>query len=202
MQVEILQEYLKKKGLWPPPPTLGKLFDVRRWSQGATCKTCLCNTWGGQIEFLQVKRIRRRRRRVKEVPRPSSAMREVPGAIKEVLGETPFWGEGHGRCKRVSGNGRTFLYHRRGSLWIMRENGLLAPFRKRHVHSDGKHDGTIIPSASTSYGEQMQPGCGQKGRRILLGFRVCIDHYNLEPFVRASKSGTKFEALDPVLKAG
>jgi len=23
MQVEILQEYLKKKGLWPPPPTLG-----------------------------------------------------------------------------------------------------------------------------------------------------------------------------------
>lgn len=30
---------------------------------------------------------------------------------------------------------------------------------------------------------------------------ICIDHYNLDPVVTMSKSGTRFDALDPVLKA-
>ena len=83
---------------------------------------------------------------------------------------------------------------------MMRENGLLAPSRKRHVHSDGKHDGTIIPHDINELwrADAARFWTGEHG--FCWAF-ICIDHYNLEPFVTVSKSGTRFEALDPVLKA-
>ena len=136
----------------------------------------------------------------KRGPKTEFSDEEVLGAIKEVLGETPFWGEGHRKVWARLRKWKNIFVSQKRVLRIMRENGLLAPFRKRHVHSDGKHDGTIIPkSVNELWGADAarlwteEDGC-------CWAF-VCIDHYNLEPFVRVSKSGTKFEALDPVLKA-
>ncbi|NSW84245.1 MAG: hypothetical protein HPY90_13415 [Syntrophothermus sp.] len=72
----------------------------------------------------------------------------------------------------------------------MRKNGLLAPSRKRHVHSDGKHDGTIIPQGINELwgADAARFWTGEDG--FCWAF-ICIDHYNLDPFVTVSKSGNE-----------
>ncbi|HAI21766.1 MAG TPA: IS3 family transposase, partial [Clostridiales bacterium UBA8153] len=68
-------------------------------------------------------------------------------AVQEVIAERPFGGEGHrklwARLRRHQG----MFASRQRVLRVMREHALLAPLRRVHRHSDGRHDGTIIPEA-------------------------------------------------------
>ncbi|NSW84244.1 MAG: hypothetical protein HPY90_13410 [Syntrophothermus sp.] len=59
MQVEILQEYLKKKGLWPPRRCSGSSDPGRRVETAR--KGGLRGTWSQQVEFLRQPELRKAR---------------------------------------------------------------------------------------------------------------------------------------------
>jgi putative transposase len=63
-------------------------------------------------------------------------------AIREVIRASSFFGEGH---RKVRARLRPLGYRvgKNRVLRLMRENGLLAPSRRRHVHGDRAHEGTI-----------------------------------------------------------
>src|SRR3954451_5720528 len=76
-------------------------------------------------------------------PMPDADLLE---AIRAVLADSPFHGEGHRKVwARLRYRGiRT---SRRRVLRLMRENGLLAPSRTGSPRGPRAHDGTIIPKA-------------------------------------------------------
>ncbi len=68
---------------------------------------------------------------------------EVLEAIREVLEASPFLSEGH-RKVRARLRRRDMQVGKNRVLRLMRENGLLAPVRRKHPHGDRSHSGTII----------------------------------------------------------
>lgn len=121
-------------------------------------------------------------------------------AIREVLAESPFHGEGyrkvwarlrHGRCK--------IAVSRKRVLRIMRQNGLLAPVRFVHGHGDPAHQGTIIPECpneiwgtdATTFWTEEEGSCW---------FFGAIDHFVGDVVGHnVAKIGNRFEAMEPIL---
>ncbi len=81
---------------------------------------------------------------LRQKPGPKSPWtdEELVEAIRGVLRASPFFGEGH---RKVRARLRALGYRvgKNRVLRLMRENGLLAPYRRRHVHGDRAHEGTI-----------------------------------------------------------
>lgn len=121
-------------------------------------------------------------------------------AVKEVIGESPFCGEGHRKVWARLRRDKGIFASRKRVLRVMRENGLLAPTRRVNRHSDGRHDGTIIPEAPNRL-------WGTDATRVeteLDGWGwvfVCIDHFNLEAWAEVVKVGDRFAALEPIRQA-
>ena len=78
----------------------------------------------------------------KRGPKTPWTDKELVDGIREVLRDSPFLSEGH-RKVRARLRARGFRVGRNRVLRLMRENGLLAPYRRRHVHGDRSHSGTI-----------------------------------------------------------
>ncbi len=79
---------------------------------------------------------------LKRGPRTRVGDAELRGAIRQVLRDSPFLGEGH-RKVRARLRARGLRVGRNRVLRLMREHGLLAPSRRRHVHGDRARAGTI-----------------------------------------------------------
>ncbi len=134
-------------------------------------------------------------------PRPGAVPEEMLLAgVKEVIAESPFCGEGHRKVWARLRRDKGIFASRKRVLRVMRENGLLAPTRRVHRHSDGRHDGTIIPEAPNRL-------WGTDATRVeteMDGWGwvfVCIDHYNLEAWAEVVKVGDRFAALEPIRQA-
>ena len=78
----------------------------------------------------------------KRGPRTSGTDDDLVAAIRTVLAETPFHGEGH-RKVRVRLRARGWRVGKNRVLRLMRAHGLLAPQRLGHPHGDPAHAGTI-----------------------------------------------------------
>jgi putative transposase len=133
------------------------------------------------------------RRRGPVGPMPDAAL---VAAIRTVLTDSPFHGEGHRKVwARLRLRGvRTSL---RRVLRLMGENDLLAPSRVGSPRGPRNHDGTIIPDAvDTIWGTDMTTTWTGEGQVAIF---VAIDHHSAECVgIHAARRGTRFEALEPI----
>jgi transposase InsO family protein len=133
------------------------------------------------------------RRRGPVGPMPDTALLD---AIRGVLADSPFHGEGHRKVwarLRVRGV-RT---SRRRVLRLMRRNDLLAPSRVGAPRGPRRHDGTIIPAAiDTMWGTDLTTTLTGEGQAAVF---IAIDHFSAECVgIHAARQATRFEALEPV----
>lgn len=80
--------------------------------------------------------------RAKRGPKTAVSDAALIDAMRQVLADSPFHGEGHRKMRvRLRGLGHRVGRHR--VLRLMRATGLLAPQRAGHPHGDPAHTGTI-----------------------------------------------------------
>jgi putative transposase len=117
-------------------------------------------------------------------------------AIRAVLADSPFHGEGHRKVwarLRVRGV-RT---SRRRVLRLMRENDLLAPSRIGAPRGPRSHDGTIIPDTlDTMWGTDLTTTITGEGQATVF---IAVDHCSAECVgIHADRCATRFQALEPI----
>jgi transposase InsO family protein len=122
---------------------------------------------------------------------------ELAENIREVLVESPFHGEGYRKVwakLRYKGIRTSKERTRR----VMRENNLLAPQRAGNRHGSKAHDGTIVTDTPNEvWGTDMTTTVTVKEGKAAVF--VAVDHFNAECVgIHASKSQTRFEALEPI----
>jgi len=126
-------------------------------------------------------------------PMPDTALL---AAIRTVLADSPFHGEGHRKVwARLRYRGiRTSL---RRVLWLMRENALLAPSRAGVPRGPRAHDGTIIPEAvDAMWGTDLTTAYTGEGPAAVF---VAVDHGSAACIgIHAHARATRFEALEPI----
>lgn len=153
---------------------------------------CSSSTWYGKPSA---------RKPEKRGPKPRMTDDEVLVAVKEAIEESPFVSEGYikiwVRMRRI---GRRASKDR--VLRIMRENGLLSPYRhEKAAVKVRKHEGTIV---------QGKPDLlwGTDGKKFYVEeegwcwFFGVLDHFNSELIAwHTCKKGTRHEAMEPVREA-
>ena len=117
-------------------------------------------------------------------------------AIRTVLADSPFHGEGHRKVwarLRFAGV-RT---SRRRVLRLMREHALLAPARAGAPRGPRAHDGTIIPeTVDAMWGTDLTTTPTGEGQVAVF---VAVDHCSAECVgIHAAHRATRFEALEPI----
>jgi putative transposase len=116
--------------------------------------------------------------------------------IRVLLSESPFHGEGHRKIwARLRFAGLRTSKHR--VLRLMRENDLLAPSRVGSPRGPRNHGGTIVPETlDTMWGTDMTTAWTREGQAAVF---VAVDHHPAECVgIHAARSGTRFEALEPL----
>jgi len=124
---------------------------------------------------------------------------ELVGAMRQLLQESPFHGEGYRKLwARLRFKGiRT---SRRRVLRLMREHGLLAHQRAGRPRGSRAHDGTITTDqVDLMWGTDLTSVLTGEGQAAVF---VAIDHCSAECVgIHASRSADRFEALEPVKQA-
>jgi putative transposase len=147
----------------------------------------------------------RHRRRSDDTPRrrpgPVGAMADeaLVEAIRKLLTDSPFHGEGHRKLwarLRFAG----IRTSRRRVLRLTREHGLLAHQRAGRPHGPKAHDGTITTErVDTMWGTDMTAVMTGEGQAAVF---VAVDHGSAECLgIHASRDANRFEALEPVRQA-
>jgi transposase InsO family protein len=122
---------------------------------------------------------------------------ELVSHVRRVLETSPFHGEGYRKVwakLRVEGIRTSKERVRR----LMREHGLQAPHRVGHPHGPRAHDGTITTeSPDVMWGTDMTATVTlAEGQAFVF---VAVDHCTTECIgLHASRSGSRFEALEPI----
>jgi putative transposase len=157
----------------------------------------VCRVWRASrasvYRHLAVPRAEPPRRPGPVGPMPDAALLE---AIRKVLEDSPFHGEGHRKVwarLRVTGV-RT---SKRRVLRLMREHNLLAPSRVGTPRGPRTHDGTIIPErVDLMWGTDLTTTLTNEGQVAVF---VAVDHCSAECVgIHAAKRATRFEALEPI----
>jgi transposase InsO family protein len=143
--------------------------------------------------------------------RPAAVTRQRPGplgamadealvaAIRQLLADSPFHGEGHRKLwarLRFAG----IRTSRRRVLRLMREHGLLAHQRVGRPHGSRAHDGTITTErVDLMWGTDLTSVMTGEGQAVVF---IAVDHGSAECVgIHASRSADRFEALEPVRQA-
>ena len=134
---------------------------------------------------------------MKRGPRTPWSDDELVDAIRHVLRDSPFLSEGH-RKVHARLRARGYCVGKNRVLRLMRENGLLAPYRRRHVHGSPAHEGTIRTETpnemwgadATRFFTRRDGWCW---------FFGAIDHFS-EDMVgwHVAKKGDRWAALEPI----
>jgi putative transposase len=122
---------------------------------------------------------------------------ELVERIRTVLTGSPFHGEGYRKVwARLRSKGiRTSM---RRVLRLMREHDLLAPRRIRRPSWRKNHDGTITTEKVDQMWGIDQTSCFTRDEGQIAIF-FAVDHCSMECVgIHAAKSGTRFEALEPL----
>jgi putative transposase len=126
-------------------------------------------------------------------PMPDAAL---VAAIRDLLAESPFHGEGHRKVwarLRFAG----IRTSRRRVLRLMREHDLLAPSRVGRPHGPKAHDGTIrTERVDEMWGTDLTSTLTGEGQASIF---VTVDHGSTECVgIHAARRATRFEALEPL----
>ena len=160
----------------------------------------VCRAWG--VARAGVYRSRRAavappapRRR----PGPQGLMSDavLVEAIRRVLTDSPFHGEGHRKVwARLRHAGLRTSKERVRRL--MRENGLQATTRTGRPRGPRNHDGTIIPEAiDAMWGADMTATVTVEHGQVAVF--IAVDHRSAECVgIHAALHGTRHEALEPI----
>jgi transposase InsO family protein len=134
-------------------------------------------------------------------PGPLGAMsdEDLVAAIRQLLQDSPFHGEGHRKLwarLRFAG----IRTSRRRVLRLMREHDLLAPQRVGRPRGPRAHDGTITTErVDLMWGTDLTSVVTGEGQAAVF---VAVDHCSAECVgVHASRRADRFEALEPVRQA-
>ncbi|WP_420012428.1 IS3 family transposase [Tateyamaria sp.] len=135
-----------------------------------------------------------RRRPGPQGPMPDA---ELVEAIKQVIIDSPFYGEGHRKVwARLRYKGIRTSKAR--GLRLMRENGLCAKPCFGATHGPRGHDGTIISDTiDEMWGTDMTTTLLSTGQQVAVF--VAADHCSASCVgIHAAIRGTRFEALQPI----
>lgn len=133
----------------------------------------------------------------KRGPKPKVADGALLQNVREVLAESPFFGEGY---RKVWAR----LRHRKIRVGkervrrLMREHGLQAPQRVGRPRGSQGHEGTIItPRVNEMWGTDLTTTVTTREGTVAIF--VAIDHCSAECVgIHAAKRATRFEALEPI----
>src|ERR671932_2544885 len=122
---------------------------------------------------------------------------DLVAAIRRVLQESPFPGEGYRKVWARLRHSGLRTSPRRG-LRLMRAHQLLAPTRQGHPHGPKAHDGTIIPAqVDTMWGTDMTATYTRQDGQVAIF--LAVDHDSAECVgIHAATRGTRCEALEPI----
>ena len=117
-------------------------------------------------------------------------------AIRQLLADSPFHGEGHRKLwarLRFAG----IRTSRRRVLRLMREHGLLAHQRAGCPHGPRAHDGTITTErVDVMWGSDLTSVMTGEGQAAVF---VAVDHCSAECVgIHASRRADRFQALEPL----
>lgn len=136
---------------------------------------------------------------VRRRPGPEGPMSdaELVEAIKQVITDSPFYGEGH-RKVWARLRYKSICTSKARVLRLMRANGLCAKPCQGAAHGPRAHDGTIIPQTiDAMWGTDMTGTVLTTGRQVAVF--IAIDHCSAACVgIHAATRGTRFEALEPV----
>lgn len=131
-------------------------------------------------------------------PGPVGAMAddELVAAIRGLLAESPFHGEGYRKIwarLRFAG----IRTSKRRVLRLTREHGLQAPGRVGRPHGPKAHDGTIrTERVDAMWGTDLTSTLTAEGQAAIF---VAVDHCSTECIgIHAGRRATRFEALEPL----
>src|SRR6476619_5983785 len=131
----------------------------------------------------------------KRGPRTAWTDAELIERIRGVLAASPFVGEGYRKVwarLRLAG-----VRAGKPRVLRLREAGLLAPTRAGQAHGPAAHDGTIIPDRPDAmWGIDATATWTAEGTATVF---IAVDHFTAECVgVHAARTGTRFEALEPL----
>jgi transposase InsO family protein len=157
----------------------------------------VCRVWRAPRATIYRRRVPPR----EEPPRRPGPVGPMPdtallNAIRLVLADSPFHGEGHRKVwakLRV----RDVRTSKRRVLRLMRENNLLAPSRVGLPRGPRSHDGTIIPdTVDTMWGTDLTTTITGEGQAAVF---IAVDHFTAECVgIQADRHATRFQALEPI----
>ena len=134
---------------------------------------------------------------LKRGPKTPLSDEELLVEIRDDLEASPFQGKGHRKVRARLKVLKGIRVSNKRVLRLMRENRLLSPYRGR-IGQPLEHDGTIVTDAPNVM-------WGTDGTRILtldegwVWLFAAVEHWNAECVgIHASKSGDRFEAMEPV----
>jgi putative transposase len=157
----------------------------------------VCRAWRTPRATIYRRRVPPReepRRRPGPVgPMPDAALLN---AIRLVLADSPFHGEGHRKVwARLSVRYVRTSKHR--VLRLMRENNLLAPSRVGLPRGPRSHEGTIISdTVDTMWGTDLTTTITVEGQAVVF---IAVDRFTAECVgIHADRHATRFQALEPI----
>ena len=148
------------------------------------------------VYFFRAQRVAgvpKARRRGPAPPHPDD---ELKGAIRAVLADSPFHGEGHRKVwARLRARG--FRTSKRRVLRLMRAEGLLAPHHPIRVHGNKAHDRSITTEhPDEMWGTDATTTLTKEGLATIF---LAVDHCTAECIgIHATARGDRFEALEPL----
>ena len=170
-------------------PATGRVYGLQR----------VTRVWG--VSRATIYRHRRPAAGMRRRPGPRGAMADeaLVAAIRRLLADSPFHGEGYRKLwarLRFSG----IRTSRRRVLRLMREHGLLAHQRAGRPHGARAHDGTITTErVDLMWGTDLTSVMTGEGQAAVF---IAIDHCSAECVgIHASRRADRFEALEPVRQA-
>ena len=125
---------------------------------------------------------------------------ELLAAIKDVIGQSPFCGEGYRKVRARLRREKAIRVSGKRVLRLMRRHGLLAPQRDRRRRVERPHVGSIVPDRpNVRWGVDATLGWTRDDGWVwIFG---AIDHFSCEAWSHVAKVGDRFAALQPIYDA-
>lgn len=161
----------------------------------------VCRVLGAPRSTVYARRLAAQRpSRVRPGPATAITDEELVAAIRQVLDESPFSGEGYRKMRARLRREKGLHVGGKRVLRLMRREGLLAPQRAARRRTERLHVGSIVPDQpNVRWGADATLGWTREDGWVWVF--ACVDHYTAEAWTHVAKTGDRFAALQPVYDA-